>query len=158
MYAAPYKSAFDHLLASAGSFLLTILFGCSYAFKNAALVGLAEIQDKMSNEQKALYIVSQDTLILITLASMIGTLVMAVIVFVLQFIVEAKAKRQRDKDSRGRLRASSTKKVVNPDPLPHDHKFRAPLSVEPHLFLAHPPNDRVWDCRQVWDCRSQICS
>ena len=123
MFAAPYKSLHDSLLAAASSFLLTVLFGCSYAFKNAALVGLVEIQDKMSNEQKELYIVSQDTLIFITLASMTGTLVMTVVIFAVQVVVEISDRKERQGR---RLRNEHTGEMVSPTPLRRNETFRAP--------------------------------
>ena len=128
MFAAPYKSLHDSLLAAASSFLLTVLFGCSYAFKNAALVGLVEIQDKMSNEQKELYIVSQDTLIFITLASMTGTLVMTVVIFAVQVVVETEKanKRRKERQAGRRLRNEHTGEMVSPTPLLPNETFRAP--------------------------------
>ena len=150
MFAAPYKSLHDSLLAAASSFLLTVLFGCSYAFKNAALVGLVEIHDKMSNEQKELYIVSQDTLIFITLASMTGTLVMTVVIFAVQVVVETEKANKRRKERAGRLlRNEYTGEIVSPAPLRPNETFRAPTlsRAAPVQILNNPSNDRVWDCR-----------
>jgi len=86
--ASPYKEMSDDFLASASSFGLVLAFICAYAFKEYEIFGLRDIQDHMSVEQQDLYIVNQHTLTLIMLGSVLGTLVLSLILFVVQFGIE----------------------------------------------------------------------
>jgi len=78
----------DDLLASSLSFCMVVCFLCSMRFKDAALTGLEAIQDKMSIEQKDLYVLDQDTLTLIMMCVMIAALVISAVIFVFQFAAE----------------------------------------------------------------------
>jgi hypothetical protein len=103
--ASPYINMSDDLLASSLSFCMVVAFLCSYAFKDAALTGLEAIQDKMSIEQKDLYVLDQDTLTLIMMCVMIAALLISAVIFVFQFAAEvARAKRDARANRARRLR------------------------------------------------------
>jgi hypothetical protein len=89
--AQPYVQMSDDLLAAFSSFLLTAFFLCSYAFRDAAIFGLADIQDKMSVEQKDLYVINQGTLITLTICCMFGSLLMLSVIFAVQVAAESPA-------------------------------------------------------------------
>eukprot|EP00966_Prymnesium_polylepis_P318861 7364348-Prymnesium_polylepis.1 len=87
--ASPYANMSDDLLASSLSFCVAAIFLCSYAFKEASLTGLGAIQDKMSIEQRSLYILNQGTLSAIVTCGVIAALVISGVIFVFQFAEEA---------------------------------------------------------------------
>jgi hypothetical protein len=103
--ASPYINMSDDLLASSLSFCMVVCFLCCYAFKDAELTGLAAIQDKMSIEQKNLYVLDQGTLTAIMMCSIIAALVISAAIFAVQFAAEAaRAKRDAHANRARRLR------------------------------------------------------
>ena len=127
--ASPYINMSDDLLASALSFCVVAVFLCSYAFKDAALTGLQAIQDKMSIEQRSLYILNQATLSAIMVCGVIAALVISGIIFIFQLAEEAARVRREVLASKARrLRyVGSDEEVDVPD-----------IDVgEFHLFLSH---------------------
>ena len=92
--ASPYVNMMDDLLASSLSFCMVVCFLCCYAFKDAALTGLEAIRDKMSIEQKDLYVLDQDTLTAIMICGVMAALVMSVVIFLFQFAAEAARAKQ----------------------------------------------------------------
>ena len=81
--AQPFLSSFDNQLALSSSFCLVIIFVCSYAFKNAALVDLEVIQDKMSREQQGMYVFNTAILSAILIGALFGTLIFSALIFVI---------------------------------------------------------------------------
>eukprot|EP00966_Prymnesium_polylepis_P144681 3341051-Prymnesium_polylepis.2 len=146
--ASPYINMSDDLLASSLSFCMVVAFLCSYAFKVAALTGLEAIQDKMSIEQKDLYVLDQDTLTLIMMCVMIAALLISAVIFVFQFAAEvARAKRDARANRARRLRyVRNGQEVDVPSTkagefhLLYAAKVQAPIQC----FLSH-----VWGSGQV---------
>ena len=84
----PFKALDDDYLASACSFSLVVIFVVSYAFKEAALIDLADIQNKMSLEQRETYVIDYARLSLILLASVAGALLVSFVIFLVQLKIE----------------------------------------------------------------------
>ena len=106
--ASPFVNMSDDLLASSLSFCVVVCFLCCYAFKDAALTGLEAIQDKMSIEQKDLYVLDQDTLTVVMMCVVIAALVISAVIFAFQLAAEAaRAKQVR------RLLHNKTNEQVN---------------------------------------------
>jgi hypothetical protein len=133
--ASPYANMSDDLLASSLSFCVAAIFLCSYAFKEASLTGLGAIQDKMSIEQRSLYILNQGTLSAIVTCGVIAALVISGVIFVFQFAEEAARVRREALASKARrLRYVHNDKEVD---VPNIN------AGEFHLFLSH-----VWGSGQ----------
>ena len=133
--ASPYKKMSDDFLASGSSFALVAIFLCSYAFKDSALTGLNDIKQRMSEEQRSLYVVNQGTLTLIMIASTIGAIILSFVLFVIQFSIEAARMRREVRASKARrLRYKSNNEEVCVVQL-DDRHF--------HTFLSH-----VWGTGQ----------
>ena len=90
LQAAPYKNTSDDFLAAASSFSLVMVFFCSIIYKYAALTGTEALQDKMSLEQKGDYIVSSVLLSMILFVSVLGSILFAGVLTVVQIIMEIK--------------------------------------------------------------------
>ncbi|KAL3912703.1 MAG: hypothetical protein SGPRY_008246, partial [Prymnesium sp.] len=86
--ASPYKEANDNLLAASVSFCLVVYFMVCTAFKNTALTNLADIQTKLSNEQRNLYVLSVDSLSALGMISVAGALVCSIAIFAVQLSAE----------------------------------------------------------------------
>ncbi|KAL3930332.1 MAG: hypothetical protein SGPRY_001582 [Prymnesium sp.] len=82
--ASPYRKGEDDFLASVSSFCLLVIFLCATAFKYLMLTNLDDIQDKMSIEQRQVYVLSGDGLLVILIATSIVTLVCSVGIFIVQ--------------------------------------------------------------------------
>jgi len=133
--ASPYINLSDDLLASALSFCVVAVFLCSYAFKDAALTGLEAIQDKMSIEQRSLYILNQATLSAIMVCGVIAALVISGIIFIFQLAEEAARVRREALASKARrLRYVRNDEEVDVPDI---------NTGEFHLFLSH-----VWGSGQ----------
>ena len=133
--ASPYKEMPDDFLASTSSFGLVAIFLCSYAFKDFELVGLEDIYIRMSQEQRRLYIVNQTTLTFIMLASVLGTLFLSFILFIVQLAVEGQRLRREALASKARrLRFRINNEQVQPPSIAPGHY---------HTFLSH-----VWGTGQ----------
>ena len=133
--AAPYTTVSDDFLASVASFLLTVIFICSYAFKNHTFVGLPDIEVKMSREQRALYIIDQAALSAVVAASVVGGLIFSSVLFLVQLTIERRLQLSRlraSKARRLRYKATGGEVIV---PVMDDDAF--------HLFLSH-----VWGTGQ----------
>jgi len=133
--ASPYASMADDFLASAVSFGLVTVFLCSIAFKYDSLVGLEDISSKMSIEQQGYYIVNQMLLSIIMLASVVGALVFSLVLFVVQFGVEARRLQQEVQSLKARRLRYKTS----------DMQAHAPAIAQEgfHNFLSH-----VWGTGQ----------
>ena len=84
----------------------------------------------MSSEQRSLYIVNQVTLAFLMLASVLGTLVLCVILFVVQFTIEGRRIRREKLASKARrLRRKDNGEEVDAPALEAGHKY--------HTFLSH---------------------
>ena len=113
--AKPFREISDDYLASAASLAIVVIFLTSYAFKDAELVNLPDIQDKMATEQRERYVLSQVTLTIIMLIGVLGALVFSVVLFFVQLSIEGerlrsealanKARRLRYRDDDTRVRA-----------------------------------------------------
>ena len=107
--AAPYNDMSDDYLAAVSSFSLLILFLCCIGFKYSALIELPGIWARMSGEQQDVYGINTGVLTIIVMLSIVGSLVCAGVLFVIQFLAEgarlrkealaSKARRLRYKDS-----------------------------------------------------------
>ncbi|KAL3925719.1 MAG: hypothetical protein SGPRY_003584 [Prymnesium sp.] len=82
--ASPYRRKEDNFLASVASFCLLVVFLCATAFKYLSLTNLEDIQDKMSIEQRRVYVVGDGALLGILIASSIVTLACSVGIFLVQ--------------------------------------------------------------------------
>ena len=133
--ASPYQSMLDDFLASAASFCLVIVFLCSYAFKDAALTGLDDIQRAMSGEQTEVYVVDPAILTMLIVASVLGAIVVSFVLFAIQFSVEgARLRREELAGKARRLRYRDSDLVaVAPSLAVGDY----------HIFLSH-----VWGTGQ----------
>lgn len=135
---APYLELGNDFLASASSFCLVVMFLISYAFKDASLIGLDEVQTIMSKEQRELFVVRQSYLVAIMMGAVIGTLGMSAVLFcarlrmeVIHLRIEARIKKMR----RLRYKADDTE-VAAPS---LESSLRQGLlgGAAFHLFLSH---------------------
>jgi len=132
---SPYKQLVDDYLASAASFCLVVIFLCSIAFKYASLVDLDDIREKMSREQRIVYIINQETLTLILIASVFGAIVLSLIFLFKQVADESVRRRRESLASKARrLRYRDGNQEVTAPPI-GDNGY--------HLFLSH-----VWGTGQ----------
>jgi len=133
--ASPYKNMSDDFLASGSSFALVAIFLCSYAFKDSAFFGLDDIKQRMSEEQRDLYVINQGTLTLIMIASTLGSILLSFVLFIIQFSIEAARMRREQRASKARrLRYKSNNQEVRVMDLDDQHY---------HTFLSH-----VWGTGQ----------
>jgi hypothetical protein len=98
------------------SFGLVGIFLCSVGFKYIALTDLDDIQERMSLEQRDMYAVDPEVLTLITIACVLGALVLSFLLFAVQVTVEAQRMRREalaSKARRLRLKTNS-KEVLGP--------------------------------------------
>ena len=146
--AQPYNSSIDDQIASSSSFCLIVIFLCSYAFKNAALVDLEEIQLKMSHEQHDLYVFDSAILSAILIGALVGTLLVSGVIFVIILRIERVRRRNEARAARARrLRSLNDDQEVLLRRLPaltelvhNAYPKRAspsPRSGPFHLFLSH---------------------
>ena len=134
--ASPYKEMSDDFLASASSFGLVVAFLVSTAFKYSVFTDLADIQDRMSIEQRSMYIVNQATLTIIMILSILGTLILSFILFLVQFIIEGRRSRREALASKARrLRYKINHKEVVAPELPSPSTLTAATFF--HVFLSH---------------------
>jgi len=133
--AAPYKDTADDFLASASSFSLIVIFLCCYAFKDFELVGLPDIDAKLSREQRATYVVDQRLLAVIMFMSVVGSLFISVFLFFMQLAAEgARLRHERSANKARRLRYKVNHHAVLVSALDDRHY---------HTFLSH-----VWGTGQ----------
>ena len=138
--AAPYVEMSDDFLAACSSFGLFIIFLCSIAFKNHELVGLEDIQDKMSIEQESYYIVRQTALTGIMLATVFSALIISFFIFIVQVGIEARRlKREARASNARRLRYKADNEEVQAPELSNTDSDEKCF----HLFLSH-----VWGTGQ----------
>ncbi|KAL3921489.1 MAG: hypothetical protein SGPRY_004887 [Prymnesium sp.] len=78
---SPYRQREDDLLASVSSFCLVVVFLCATAYKYLSLTNLDDIQNKMSNEQRELYVVDGNVLLVILVFSSLGSIACFVGIF-----------------------------------------------------------------------------
>ena len=123
MQAKPYRKMTDDYLASASSFALTMLFLCSIMYKYAALTASPDVRSMLSPQQERIYLV--DSLLLSAiLASVVGSVLFAGVLVVVQIIMEARNRRHL----RLLKYAKSDKEV-------QCRKLDDPQAY--HLFLSH---------------------
>ena len=65
----PYVSLHDDHLSTACSFALTSIFICSIAFKYSSMTDLHDIQQKMSEEQRQIYVMDTSFLVMLLFVS-----------------------------------------------------------------------------------------
>ncbi|KAL3926830.1 MAG: hypothetical protein SGPRY_003115 [Prymnesium sp.] len=82
--ASPYRKREDDWLASVSSFCLVVVLMCATAFKYLSLTNLDDIQDRMSIEQRRVYVLGGDMLLVLLIASSIVTLLCSVGIFIVQ--------------------------------------------------------------------------
>jgi len=134
--ASPYVVLADDFLASACSFALVAVFVLSYEFKSYELVGLPEIESKMSIEQSDYYIINQSRLAFVMVACILGTLLLSLALFAVQVVAEGRRLRREVRARMARrLRYLADDREVMVRRLPADYEF--------HLFLSH-----VWGTGQ----------
>ena len=102
--AAPYNDMSDDYLAAASSFSLLILFLCCITFKYAALVELPDIQQRISIEQMQIYVVDPGVLTAIMMVSIIASLPVAAVLFLIQLAAEGARLRREALARRAALR------------------------------------------------------
>jgi len=133
--ASPYVAMADDFLASAASFGLVAIFLCSIAFKDHEIFGLSDIQDRMSTEQRSLYVVNQSSLTVVMIASVLGALILSFVLFIVQFIIEGRRLRREVLAMKARrLRFKSDQQEVRAPVIELGHF---------HTFLSH-----VWGTGQ----------
>ena len=151
---SPYVATSDNYLASASSFSVVIVLLSFVGFKNAALVDLPDIQEKMSREQKDVYLLDTGLLTTVLFLSVLSSLVVATVIFFFQLAAEtARRHGEARASSARRLRYVSDDREVElgPPAIPE----KTPTSFEPtyqmgavsgrfHIFLSH-----VWGTGQV---------
>ena len=140
--AAPFKEQADDFIASSASFGLAVIFIVSISFKYAALVDLRDIQDVMSTEQDDLYVFDSGILTVLIVISVLGALIVSILIFVIQFTVEAR-RLQRE-----RLASKARRLRYRMD----DEEVRAPAIASDgyHLFLSHVVS-RVVEVGEAYD-------
>ena len=152
---SPYVATSDNYLASASSFSVVIVLLSFVGFKNAALVDLPDIQEKMSREQKDVYLLDTGLLTTVLFLSVLSSLVVATVIFFFQLAAEtARRHGEARASSARRLRYVSDDREVElgPPAIPE----KTPTSFEPtyqmgavsgcfHIFLSH-----VWGTGQVF--------
>ena len=139
MQASPYRQLADDFLASSASFCLVVAFVCSYAFKDAALTTLPDIQSKLSAEQRTVYIIDPVTLTAILFASLIATFCISFVLFTIIFAAERRrALREALASKARRLRSTEDDAEVPASPLPAAVSAGSPRrrTCEYHLFLS----------------------
>jgi len=99
LLARPYKNWADDLIASVASFSLLLVLVCLNHFKYTALTNLERMQEKMSNEQKAVYIIDIDLFVVIVIAGLTATLAFSMAIFAWEVSVEAWGVKLLDSDS-----------------------------------------------------------
>ena len=118
-----------------------VMFWCAYAFKNNELVSLPDIQLKMSQEQKELYIMDQAALAIVMMVGVIGAIGMSIVLFFIQLSAEGKRVRHEALASKARrLRLTSNDEPVAAPALPASTSPKAKCY---HTFLSH-----VWGTGQ----------
>lgn len=98
----PYASIHDDYLASACSFSLSIMFLCSMSYKHAMLLDLPDIQDKLSREQRSIYLINGGTLTIILMISVLGALIALALILSTQLREEAQRLRRDERMARAR--------------------------------------------------------
>jgi len=126
LQASPYKNDMDDYLAQGSSFSLLMVFFCSIIYKYDALTASEDLQTKMSIEQKDKFIVPNVLLSAILILSVLGSLLFAGVLVVLQIVVDIK-----DRMKLRRLKHAATGKWVELQPAAHGD----PQAF--HLFLSH---------------------
>ncbi|KAL3926142.1 MAG: hypothetical protein SGPRY_003439, partial [Prymnesium sp.] len=86
--ASPYRRKEDELLASISSFCLVVVFMCATSFKYLSFTNLNDIQDKMSIEQRRVYVLGGDTILVFLISSLLVTLACSVGIFIMQLLAE----------------------------------------------------------------------
>jgi len=124
LQAKPFANATDDYLATGSSFGLMMIFICSIFFKYKTLTEADALQQKMSIEQTADYVISTTAISAILLASVFGSLLMVAVIAAVQAIVEA-----RKLAALRRLKYAKDGKWVELTPLGDPQAF--------HLFLSH---------------------
>ena len=149
--ASPYTSAADDQLAASASFSLIVLFLCDYAFKDAALLDLPDIQQKMSREQKDIYVLNTLVLSFILVGALVGTLLVSLVLFAITYRQERARTRALARSARARrLRYLADDREVELrklPPLAQELERTSPNYVSTgapvaqhgpfHLFLSH---------------------
>ena len=133
--AAPYNDIADDYLASGASFSLLILFLCSIGFKFALLTDNADVWGKMSKEQRHIYGIPVVTLSIIVVLSIIASLAMSAVLFLVQLTQEgARMRREALMKKARRLRQRAN----------HAEVTAPKIDVQGyHVFLSH-----VWGTGQ----------
>ena len=137
LMASPYREAHNGFLASVTSFSIVLCFLCSIFFKYSALLDLDGIQDKLSSEQRDVFVLrgSYVTLTWVLGLSVLATLLISIGVFFVQLGEELHRRQRKARSARARrLRVRSIGKEVAAPPIDEDGF---------HLFLSH-----VWGTGQ----------
>ncbi len=137
----PFTNMFDGYLATTCSFSLVVIFLCAYAFKEAMLLDLPDIQDKMSLEQLDVYVLNHQTLTFLLLIHVFGAILASAVLFMVQLAHEGRrlAKEARTAKAR-RLRVLADGSEVIAPKLSTDHlpEWAASKNILPnYLFLSH---------------------
>ena len=127
--ATPYKQLSDDFLASSASFSLVVFFVCAYAFKDATLTTLPDIESRLSPEQRSIYVLDQLTLTAILMSSLIAALFVSLMLFTVIFARERKLALDAALNSKARrLRSVEDDSEVPAPPLTKQYHH--------HLFLS----------------------
>lgn len=153
--ASPYKELADDMLAASASFCLVAVFLCATGFKYAELAGLDDLQVILSREQKQLFVVNNATLSFLTIASVVGALVISTVIFFVQLGIEDARRRHEARTSKARrLRCVESGREVELAAIERDwfHLLCARAGyLRTHAACSHPPkhscpSDRTGPC------------
>jgi hypothetical protein len=133
--AAPYIEITNDYLASVTAFSLLVVFLCSSYYKYGAHFELPDVADRLSEEQKATYIIDDNVLSAVVLIAIFGSLVASSIITFVQLLARrARLRREARASKARRLRCVDNDKEASA-PAIHEGCF--------HLFLSH-----VWGTGQ----------
>ena len=129
----PYARAVDNYMALSCSISLTVLLLCSIFYKYLRLTELPDMQVRMSNEQIDDFGIDALALSVLFVASVLGSLVLSAVLFLLAIANEQVARRLRFKESHKAV----TLPMATPDAFNHQDGERKFKSDAFHLFLSH---------------------
>ena len=126
--AMPYRSQFDNYVGIGCSFSLAVLFLACIFYKVTTLTELQSLQARMSYEQHEDFVLPAGALTFIIFLSVIGTLALSAVLFVMQI-----AQRTRDFNQHAALKQKQLLRYVRTDaPV----QLPALNSGHYHLFLS----------------------
>ena len=127
--ASPFVEISDDYLASAASLSIVVIFLGAYAFKDAELVNVPDIEGKMSDEQVNRYVLPELPLTIMMIGGVLGALGVSFVLFVVQLTVEGERLRREALSNKARrLRYRDDDTCVEAPPIEANGY---------HIFLSH---------------------